>query len=51
MADMPYSVISVSMLWHIFLVLYTNITDSSQDQVRDINKTKQRLEGVKNLCE
>ena len=39
-------VISISMMWHIFLVLYSNITDSSQDQVCDINKTKQRLEGM-----
>ena len=45
MADMPYSVVSVPMMWHIFLVLYTNVTASMPDQVCDVEDTKRKLKG------
>jgi len=45
MADMPYSVVSLPMMWHIFLVLYTNVAASVPDQVCDVEAIKRKLRG------
>ena len=50
MADMPYSVVSVSMMWHIFFVLYTNVTATTPDQVCDVEVTKRKLKGQIHIC-
>ena len=50
MADMPYSVVSIPMMWHILLVLYINITASMPDQVCDMEETKRKLKGCGRVC-